>query len=569
MDSNKEQYHLYPNTIALASSVAQTILDMAGADYQVYEDSFQKGKCEFPHMMHASIRFYGMIQGEYIISLKEETAAKLAEVYEDGVSVDELKEHREEYGGFVSEVLNVAVGHAVQELKKTFEDPTVVPVRITYGEMIYPDIPSGCVELRGDAGSVVCSFILNLMSLKIVENLQNARDEIQSKNRETEQLRENIRQVMAVLPDLNKTVDEFFIIQNLIYQDPNIRSAIDKGLGKYFEQLSRVSSKIRSILMTLWATPLQQTFEKVRLLVEQASIKHRKPVQLSMSGGETEIDRQMDDIIFEAMTHLIKNAVEYGIEPVEERRKLGKPENGIMQLRGSVKSGNIVIEVQDDGRGLNRSWIMNRAKKLGLVSPDQALSDYETDQLVFCHDSFSVSSHFAGLCKVKNIIEKVKGRIEVKSFPGKGTDFIIKLPVAMSVTEGIIASINSQHYIIPIINIRETLRPGKQDYFTVEGKGEMIRLRGSLLPLIRLDNLFKIKDYEVNPWDAMVIVVEHEGNFACILADEIVGKQEVAVQNLGEESWIRSECIAGASIMANGRVSLVLDIRSIFMLHKN
>ncbi|MCP4347420.1 MAG: hypothetical protein GY795_18095 [Desulfobacterales bacterium] len=569
MENNKEQHYLYPNTIALASSVAQTILDMAGADYRVNEDSFQKGKYEFPHMIHASIRFYSMIQGEYIISLEEETAAKLAQVYEDGMSADELKEHREEYGGFVSELLNAAVGHAVQELRKTFEDPTIIPVRITYGEMIYPDIPSGCVELKGHAGPVVCSFILNLMSLKIGESLQNARDEIQSKDRETEQLRENIRQVMGVLPELNKTVDEFFIIQNLIYQDPNIQSAINKGLGKYFEQLSRVSSKIRSILMTLWATPLQQTFEKIRLLVEQASIKYRKTIQLSMSGGETEIDRQMDDVIFEAMTHLIRNAVQYGIEPSEERIKAGKPEDGAIQLRGSVKSGNIVIEVQDDGRGLNRTLIINKAKKLGIIDSDELLSGYEADQLIFCQDSSSVSKHFTGLGKVKNIIEKLKGSVEVKSSPGKGTDFIIKLPVAMSVAEGIIASINSQHYIIPITNIRETLRPEKQDYYTVEGKGEMIRLRGTLLPLIRLDKLFSMVEYEVNPWEAMVIVVENEGEFACILADEIVGKQEVAVQNLGKEYWIRSDCIVGASIMANGRVSLVLDIRSIFMLHKN
>lgn len=565
--NNKEQHYLHSNTMALAMAVTQTIHDMAGADYQVYEDSFQDAKCDFPPMMHVCIRFQGMIQGEYIISLKEETAARLIEVYKEGISADELKEHREEYGGFLSEVLNAAVGQAVQELKKTFEEPTILPVRIIYGEMIYPDIPSGCVKLKGDAGTLVCCFILNLMTLKVGESLQQARDEILSKNRESDQLRENIRQIMHVLPDLNKTVEEFFIIQNLIYQDPNIRSAINKGLGKYFEQLARVSSKLRSILMILWSVPLQQTFEKAGQLVRQVSEKYGKLVKFSVSGGETETDRQTDDVIFEALAYVIQNAVEHGIESPDERGKIGKPESGNIQLRGSAKGGNIIIEIEDDGRGLNRKRITDRAKRLGLIRPDQVLSDHEADQLIFCPEPLFRQS--LGLHQVKTIIEKVKGSIEIKSFPGKGCIFIIRLPVAMSVTEGIIVGINSHQYIIPIINIRETLRPRKEDYFTVEGKGEMIRLRGKLLPLIRLDELFRMESARTNPYEALVIVMENEGDFRCILVDEVIGKQEIAVQNLGEGGWLSSECIAGASIMASGQVSLVLDIKSIFMLHKS
>ncbi len=158
-----------------------------------------------------------------------------------------------------------------------------------------------------------------------------------------------------------------------------------------------------------------------------------------------------------------------------------------------------------------------------------------------------------------------KGSIGVTSSLGGGTHFTIKIPVAISVTEGLVFSINSQQYIIPLVNIRETLRPRKDDYFTVEGRGEMIRLRENLLPLIRLDGLFRMNDNtSVNPWEAMVAVVENEGDFRCILVDEIIGKQELVIQNLGGQGWINSECILGGSIMADGKVSLVLDIRGIF-----
>ncbi len=569
--TDKEQHHLHPNTMAFAKSVAQTIYDMAGADYQVHEDSFREMKYRFPAMMHAIIRFYGIIQGEYILSIKEETAAKLAQVFEEGIRPDELKKHREEYEGFVSEVVNVAAGQAIQYLKKEFEELTVLPGKIIYGEMVYPDIPTGYLELEGGTGTVVCCFLLNLVNLKIGKKLQEAWDEVQSKEQGIEQVRKSMKQIMVALPELNKTVDELFIIQNLIRQNPGIRSARNSDLGRYFEQLAGVSSKLRSTLMIIWSVPLQETFEKAGYLAEQLSEKAGKSVQVSISGGKTEIDRQADDIISEVLTHFIRNAFDHGIESPEERKRLGKPENGSLQLRSRIKGGYVIVDVEDDGRGLNHKRLVDKARKSGLIGPDEVLSDHETDQLIF-HDLiiFRVDSRPTGLYEVKNALKKIRGSVNLKSFPGRGCIFTLRIPVAISTTEGMIVTIDSQPYIIPIANIRETLRPKKEDYFTVEGRGEMIRLRGKLLPLIRLGELFGIKGKgtRTNPCEAMVIVAENEGDFIGILADDILGNQEVVIQNLGEGGWISSDSVAGGSIMADGHVSLVLDIKSIFMLHQ-
>ena len=175
----------------------------------------------------------------------------------------------------------------------------------------------------------------------------------------------------------------------------------------------------------------------------------------------------------------------------------------------------------------------------------------------------------ASWVKIKTVVEKLKGSIEVSSLPGRGTGFVIRLPLAMSITEGIIVGTDSHQYIIPIIHIRESLRPKKEACFTVEGKGEMIRLRESLLPLIRLDRLFGAESMEKNPWDAMGVVVENGEDIGCILVDEVFGKQEIAIQNLGGGGWLDSaKCVAGGSIMASGRVSLILDIPGIFKCYR-
>ncbi len=403
---------------------------------------------------------------------------------------------------------------AIQELKE-FEELTVLPGKIVYGEMVYPDIPIGRVELKGDAGTVVCCLLFNLMNLKIGQKLQDAWNEIQFKEREIRQVRENMKQIMTALPDMNKTVDELFIIQNLIRQTPGIRSAGDSNLGKYFDQLASVSSKLRGNLMLLWSSPLQDTFEKAGYLAGQISEKSGKSVQVSISGGKTEIDRQADNTISQVLTHIIQSAIEHGIESPEERKRLGKLEKGRLRLRGSKKGGYVIIEIEDDGRGLNRKRIIDRAKKIGLLSPDKAITDHEADQLVF-HNQLIFrrdSRPVAGLHEVKTALKKIKGSAELQSFSGNGCVFTIRIPVAISTTEGMTVNIDSQSYIIPIVNIQEALRPEKEDYFTVRGKGEMIRLRGKLLPLIRLNELFGIKGTRINPWEAMVIVVENEGRF--------------------------------------------------------
>lgn len=560
----KEDDFLYDNTLAFAEDVARSLQDMAGAAYQVSKASFRTGNCHFHPMMHVNIPFYGTIQGEFILSAEEETPARLTGVYKQDMPMKEMRQHREDYGEFVRELINVAAGQSVERLnEKGFEGVSWLSPRIVYGERIYPDISIACIELNGEAGPVLCHFLCDFTKLKVGQKLKDAADMLRAKEQELEQTRKNLDQIMKSLPDLNKNVDELFIIQNLIRQNSNLRAALNGNSGKYFDQLSGIAAKIRSNVMNLWSVPLQNSFEKAADLTRGLSKTFGKQIQISLSGGKTEIDRRTHEIISEIFAHIIRNAAEHGIESPEERISLGKTEAGHILIRGGTRGGYVVIEISDDGRGLNRHRLIASARRVGLLRADEDIPDEKADQLIF-HEKLSSRNH--GLHQVKIILKKIRGSIEAKSFPGQGTVFVIRFPIAMSTAEGIVAAVGKQEYIIPISHIRESLRPEKKDCFTIEGKGEMIRIRGEIFPLIRLNRLFSIKENGTGPdiWNKMVVIVEDEGNCKGIVVDEVTGKQEVVVQNIEESGWIRSDYVMGGAVMPDGRVSLILDVKSLF-----
>ena len=564
------------NTFAFAGFLAQTIKEMTGRSYKSREDSFKETNLSFFPAMHAVIRFYGAVYGEYIVSLREETAARLIEVWEDGMTPEQLGELRNDFSDFISEMLNAAVGRAAEELKKTFEEPTISPVTMIYGEMKYPDISYGNVYLEGDDGSRIgCSFLLNRMNLKIAEKLEQARDNLLIKKRENDQLRENLKQITDTLPELNKNLEELFIIQNLLYRNPGTNSngtnsnGIDSnginsngisGFGQYQQQLTNVGSKIRNILMVLWSVPLQETFDKVMQPVGQYSHKFSKSIKVTISSGEIEIDRGVNDLIFNILEALIRAIIEYAIEPPEERRQKGKPEEGHIQLRGIRKGGHILIEIEEDGRGFDRKRLLERSVRLGMVRRGARLSDHEIDQLVFLKPPVPGADIWTTLYNIREMIVKKHGAAEVLCREGKGNIFTVKIPVSMSITEGIIVGSASVQYIIPVTVIREIIRPEKKDYHTIEGKKEIIGLRGRIIPLIRLDRVFGIQREEKKPWEALSVIVEYNGKTAAVMVDKVDGKQEVAVQSIEKEGGADSEYIIGGAIMGDGRVGLVIDV---------
>jgi two-component system chemotaxis sensor kinase CheA len=380
-----------------------------------------------------------------------------------------------------------------------------------------------------------------------------------------------IRVDMAKLDNLVDMVGELVIAQSLIRQNPRVQEAMDHRLSKDFGHLGRITSELQRTAMSMRMVPIKHTFQKMIRLVRDLSRKSGKAVQLSMSGEETEIDRNMVDAIHDPLVHMIRNSVDHGIESPEIRQQRGKPPVGTIYLRAYHKGGHVIIEIQDDGGGLDLGKILSKAREKGLVRPEDTPSDHEIYQLIF-HPGFStaervtdVSGRGVGMDVVKKAIEKLRGRIEIFSQPGQGCTMVIKLPLTLAIIDGMIVRVGTERYIIPTMNIRETFQPQEGSVSTVHGRGEVIRVRDRLLPLMRLHKVFGIPTARIRASEALGIVVDNEGECWCVLVDQVLGKQEVVIKSLSE-GLKRSQGVSGGAILGDGRVALILDVAGLLSL---
>jgi len=373
------------------------------------------------------------------------------------------------------------------------------------------------------------------------------------------------------LDGLVNAVGELVIMQAMVRANPKIAALSDPKLIKDFSQLSRITSELQKTAMSMRMVPIRQTFQKMIRLVRDLSKKTGKEVNLVMEGEETEIDRNMVDSIYDPLVHMMRNSVDHGVQTPEERENLGKPRSGTVNLRAYQKGGYMVIEIEDDGQGLNTEKIRRKAIERGLIQENDNMSAYDLNNLIFL-PGFStadkitdVSGRGVGMDVVKKAVEKLRGKVEAISSPGKGSLFVIRLPLTLAIIDGIIVRVGSERYIIPTTAIQESLKPNREHYNTVQGKGETLMVRQTVLPIIRLYQLFNVEPTYTDPWDAIVVVVEYEGRQRAIMVDELLGKQEVVIKNLGGLSDIPG--VAGGTILGDGRVGLILDLAGIVQAH--
>lgn len=362
---------------------------------------------------------------------------------------------------------------------------------------------------------------------------------------------------------------ELVIAQSILRQNEKIRALSDQKVYHTLNQLNQITSTLQKTAMSLRMVPIRSTFQKMVRLVRDLAKNSGKEVSLKMSGEDTEIDRNVVDELYEPMVHMIRNAVDHGIESPAERGKAGKSAGGTVALGAYHRGGNIVIEIEDDGKGLDRASILEKARSKQLIGDESKLTDSEIYSLIF-QPGFStaaavtdISGRGVGMDVVKKAIERLRGRIEINSRPGKGSTFIIRLPLTLAIIEGMLVRVGKERFIIPALAILESFRPEKSQYSTVKGRGEMILVRGKLIPLVRLDRLFGMNGSSTDPWDGLVVAVEHEGRELCLVLDELLGKEEVVIKSLGE-SLRHIKGLAGGAIMGDGRVGLILDMAGIF-----
>jgi two-component system, chemotaxis family, sensor kinase CheA len=367
------------------------------------------------------------------------------------------------------------------------------------------------------------------------------------------------------LDSLVDLVGELVIAQSMVVQDPDVRGLTSGHLARTLRQLGRITSELQRTAMSLRMVPIRRTFQKMTRLVRDLAAQQRKQVQLVAEGEETELDRNIVEQLSDPLVHMIRNSVDHGIESSADRVAKGKPALGTIHLSAAHQRGGIVIAIQDDGKGLDRDRIQAKARERGLVKPDATLTEEETFALIFA-PGFStaevvtdVSGRGVGMDVVRRNIEKLRGKVEIQSVAGRGTTFTIVLPLTLAIIDGMLVGVGDDRYIIPTLSVRESFRPRPGMITTVHERGEVVSVRGKLTPLLRLGQHLGTPGRAVEPTEGIIVVVESGDAARGLLVDELLGKQEVVIKNLGE-TFRRQNLLAGAAILGDGRVGLILDV---------
>jgi two-component system chemotaxis sensor kinase CheA len=376
------------------------------------------------------------------------------------------------------------------------------------------------------------------------------------------------------LDSLIDLVGEMVIAQSLVVQNEELVGIQSEKLVRDLSQLSRISKDLQRSAMALRMVPIRATFQKMNRLVRDLSVKLGKQVELVTEGEDTELDRTIVEEISDPLVHMIRNSVDHGIEMPEDRIKKGKPAKGTISLKAFHRGGNIVIEIRDDGAGLNKERICAKALEQGLIGKDESLSENEIFKLIM-RPGFStaekvtdVSGRGVGMDVVRGNIDRLRGKIDIQSTSGQGSCFSIYLPLTLAIIDGLLVGIGNHRYILPTLSVCESFQPTAGMIQTVQGRGETVSVRGRLRPLLRLSEHLGIAPSSTDPTHSIVVVVESGSDARCILVDQLLGKQEVVIKSMGE-TFRASQCVAGAAILGDGRIGLILDPQALVHLASN
>ncbi len=369
------------------------------------------------------------------------------------------------------------------------------------------------------------------------------------------------------LDELFDSVGELVIAQNFIAQNEKIRMIDDESIGRTIETLSKITKRIQDRVMSLRMVAIKDTFDKMKRVVRDTSKKTNKEIHLLVQGEETEIDKTMIDSLSDPLIHIIRNAIDHGLEAnAQERIAAGKPTEGAVTLKAFHKSGSIVISVSDDGRGINKERVLQKAIERGVIGGDENLSDSQIYSLIM-QPGFStaatisdLSGRGVGLDVVKTSIEKLRGKIEIESKEGEGTTFSMILPLTLAIIDGMLVRACDEIYIIPTLSVVESFRPEKDIVHMLKGKGEFVSLRGQHIPVVRLSDVFSLHTHErLEPWEGILVCVETEAGRIAVMVDELVGRQQVVIKTLGK-SLAKLKEISGGAILGNGDIALILNV---------
>lgn len=434
------------------------------------------------------------------------------------------------------------------------------------------------IDLTGtvtrDAIAEVFSWVMDDCALEItaqaVQSLgpRAITEAVAALDTHTDSLRVSVSKVDALI----NTVGELVITQTMLSQITNNFSFDNLSqLYSGLTQLERNTRELQESVMRIRMLPLSFAFNRLPRLVHDMSRKLGKRVELVIRGERTEIDKTVIDRIVDPLLHLARNCIDHGIEPAAERATTGKPEAGTIELNAYQKGGNVLIEMRDDGRGLNHDRIFAKAVERGVIPADAQLSPEQIAELIFV-PGFStsetvndVSGRGVGMDVVRNNIQALGGSVEIASQPGKGTCFTLRLPLTLAILDGLCVQVGDHSYILPLVNIIESVRVQPGQVSRPAGGGEICGLRREYLPLLRLYELFHIQPRSTDIAQGLMVVVEADGKKAGLFVDDLLGQQQVVIKSLATH-YRKVEGISAATILGDGSVAMILDVSGLTRL---
>ena len=381
----------------------------------------------------------------------------------------------------------------------------------------------------------------------------------------------SVRVGVMAMDNLVDLIGELVIVESMIVNATQKNGEAAPWLSQHIGDLTRITRELQDNGMRLRMVPLRGTFRAMGRIVRDFGQKYNRSIRLEIQGDDTEIDRSMVERLSDPLVHLIRNAIDHGIEPEDARRAAGKPGYGTVTLSARQQGGSIVIEVSDDGRGLDREAIWSKARQAGLIAEGSNLTEHEILELVL-RPGFStaeavtdLSGRGVGLDVVRRNIEVMRGSLTVESQPGQGTTFRMSLPITLAIIDGMLVSCGEERYILPTRSIVESIQPREEMLLTQAGALRMLRIRGEIMPLISLSRIFDIQGAKQSPTDALVVILESAACRVGLIVDDVVAQQQVVIKSIGR-GIPESRFLSGAAILPDGQVGLILNVEELIKL---
>jgi two-component system, chemotaxis family, sensor kinase CheA len=384
--------------------------------------------------------------------------------------------------------------------------------------------------------------------------------------------RADVRVDEARLDQLLDTIGELVIAEAMFSAAAHADSL--GGASSHLGRLDKITRELQEMAMSLRMVPLRPTFARMARLVRDTAQKAGKQVDFVTEGADTELDRLVVDRISDPLIHVLRNAVDHGIETAEARRAAGKSSVGRIEIRAFHAGGGIHIEVTDDGAGIDTAAIVEAARRRGMLAEDETPDERRLVDLMFAPGLSTsatvtdVSGRGVGMDVVRRTIESLRGDVEVTSEPGRGTRVAIRLPLTLAIIDGMVVRVGSERYIIPTLSIERSLRPDRDQVSGVLGKGRVVSIDGSLVPLVELGRVFSIETAERDATRGIVVIVGDGMDRVGLVACEILGQQQIVIKSLGE-GMRDTQGVAGGAIMPDGQVGLIVDVGGLVKLARS